>query len=51
MTHGFDDSGAQFDGDGNLTDWWTAEDKTNFEKATKAWLHNMINMNQQKMSM
>lgn len=36
MTHGFDDSGAQFDGDGNLKDWWTAEDKTNFEKATKS---------------
>jgi len=36
MTHGFDDSGAQFDGEGNLTDWWTAEDKTNFEKATKS---------------
>ena len=36
MTHGFDDSGAQFDGDGNLTDWWTAEDKSNFEKATKS---------------
>ncbi len=36
MTHGFDDSGAQFDGDGNLTDWWTAEDKANFEKATKS---------------
>lgn len=36
ITHGFDDSGAQFDGDGNLTDWWTPEDKTNFEKATNA---------------
>ena len=36
MTHGFDDSGAQFDGDGNLKDWWTAEDKSNFEKATKS---------------
>lgn len=36
MTHGFDDSGAQFDGDGNLKDWWTAEDKANFEKATKS---------------
>ena len=36
MTHGFDDSGAQFDADGNLTDWWTPEDKANFEKATKA---------------
>ncbi|MDR2234511.1 MAG: M13 family peptidase [Chryseobacterium sp.] len=36
ITHGFDDSGAQFDGDGNLVDWWMPEDKTNFEKATKA---------------
>lgn len=36
MTHGFDDSGAQFDADGNLIDWWTPEDKANFEKATKA---------------
>lgn len=36
ITHGFDDSGAQFDADGNLVDWWTAEDKVNFEKATKA---------------
>ncbi|MFW2136079.1 M13 family metallopeptidase [Chryseobacterium sp. TY4] len=36
MTHGFDDSGAQFDADGNLVDWWTPEDKANFEKATKS---------------
>lgn len=36
MTHGFDDSGAQFDADGNLVDWWTPEDKANFQKATKA---------------
>ena len=36
MTHGFDDSGAQFDADGNLVDWWTKEDKANFEKATKS---------------
>ena len=27
MTHGFDDQGRQFDGDGNLKDWWTAADK------------------------
>lgn len=31
MTHGFDDSGRQFDGDGNLKDWWTASDKKNFQ--------------------
>ena len=36
MTHGFDDSGAQFDAEGNLKDWWTPEDKANFEKATKS---------------
>ena len=36
MTHGFDDSGAEFDGDGNLQNWWTPEDKKNFENATKA---------------
>lgn len=36
MTHGFDDQGAQFDADGNLIDWWTPEDKVNFQKVTKA---------------
>lgn len=34
--HGFDDSGSQSDGDGNLRDWWTAEDKANFKKLTDA---------------
>jgi len=32
MTHGFDDQGRKSDGDGNLTDWWTEEDATEFEK-------------------
>ncbi len=31
ISHGFDDSGRQFDGDGNLRDWWTAEDGENFK--------------------
>ena len=31
MTHGFDDQGRQYDKDGNLKDWWTAEDAKNFE--------------------
>jgi predicted metalloendopeptidase len=31
MTHGFDDEGSQFDAQGNLKDWWTPEDKKNFE--------------------
>ena len=34
--HGFDDQGAQYDGDGMLNDWWTTDDKANFEKRTKA---------------
>ena len=35
MTHGFDDMGCQFDKDGNLNNWWTAEDKANFDARTK----------------
>lgn len=35
MTHGFDDQGCQFDKDGNLHNWWTNEDKTNFDARTK----------------
>lgn len=31
MTHGFDDSGRKFDKDGNLRDWWTAEDAAGFD--------------------
>ena len=34
--HGFDDQGSQYDGDGRLHDWWTAEDKANFEARTRA---------------
>jgi putative endopeptidase len=36
MSHGFDDSGSQYDKDGNLRNWWTAEDKAKFEAKTKA---------------
>ncbi len=35
MTHGFDDQGRQFDKDGNLTDWWTAEDEKRFKLAAQ----------------
>jgi putative endopeptidase len=31
ITHGFDDEGSKFDGHGNLRDWWTAEDRKNFD--------------------
>jgi predicted metalloendopeptidase len=31
ISHGFDDSGSQYDGDGNLRDWWTKEDREKFK--------------------
>ncbi|RDS84752.1 M13 family peptidase [Dyella monticola] len=33
-SHGFDDQGSQFDGDGNKADWWTAQDTTQFKART-----------------
>ena len=36
MSHGFDDSGSQYDKDGNLRNWWTDQDRTKFEAKTKA---------------
>ena len=35
MSHGFDDEGCQFDKDGNLANWWTAEDKAKYDERTK----------------
>jgi predicted metalloendopeptidase len=35
ISHGFDDQGSQYDGDGNLRDWWTAADHKNFAAKTK----------------
>ena len=32
ITHGFDDSGSQFDGKGNLREWWSKEDRKNFDE-------------------
>jgi putative endopeptidase len=36
ISHGFDDQGAQYDGDGNLRDWWTKEDHEKFDAKKKA---------------
>ncbi len=35
MSHGFDDQGSQFDKDGNQNNWWTEQDKKNYEARTK----------------
>jgi len=32
ITHGFDDQGSQFDAQGNLREWWTAQDRKNFDQ-------------------
>ena len=35
ISHGFDDSGSQYDKDGTLRNWWTAEDLTKFKERAK----------------
>jgi endothelin-converting enzyme/putative endopeptidase len=34
LTHGFDDQGSQFDGNGNLANWWTPDDRKKFDDMT-----------------
>jgi endothelin-converting enzyme/putative endopeptidase len=34
ISHGFDDQGSQFDSEGRLANWWTADDRTRFEQRT-----------------
>jgi len=34
--HGFDDQGSKYDGDGNLSDWWTDSDRVEFDKRSTA---------------
>jgi putative endopeptidase len=36
FTHGFDDQGSKFDGNGNLNQWWTPDDRAAFDKLTNA---------------
>jgi putative endopeptidase len=38
LTHGFDDQGRQFDGQGNLRNWWTKEDADEFEKRAECFI-------------
>jgi putative endopeptidase len=34
FSHGFDDQGSKFDGDGNMKNWWSEEDLSNFKERT-----------------
>jgi predicted metalloendopeptidase len=36
FTHGFDDQGSKYDAYGNLSDWWTEEDRAAFDKLAEA---------------
>jgi putative endopeptidase len=38
LTHGFDDEGRQFDAQGNLKDWWTAQDAKAFEERSQCFV-------------
>ena len=35
MTHGFDDQGRKFDKEGNLAEWWTADDAARFDERAR----------------
>lgn len=43
MTHGFDDQGAQFDGHGNLHNWWSTKDLAKFKAATECIVNQYSN--------
>src|SRR5690606_22117418 len=38
FTHGFDDQGSQFDAEGNLKNWWTDQDRQNFDTLAKKYI-------------
>ena len=44
ISHAFDDKGSQFDGDGNLNNWWTEEDREIFERKKSVLLINTHHM-------
>lgn len=48
ITHGFDDSGSQYDADGNLKMWWTPEDRQRFDERASCVLNQFNNYEIQK---
>lgn len=45
MTHGFDDQGRQYDANGNMNDWWTANDAKGFNKRADMYADFFSNIN------
>lgn len=45
MTHGFDDSGRQYDADGNMNDWWTPNDAKGFDERADMYADFFSNIN------
>ena len=45
MTHGFDDQGRKYDADGNMHDWWTADDAKGFEERANMYADFFSNIN------
>lgn len=43
FSHGFDDQGSKYDGDGNLRNWWSAEDLSNFSSRTNKLVNQFNN--------
>lgn len=43
ISHAFDDQGSKFDGDGNLNNWWTDEDRAAFQKLTQRLITQFAN--------
>ena len=44
MSHGFDDQGCQFDKTGNQRNWWTEQDKKNFDQRTQVLVNHFSNI-------
>jgi len=44
MSHGFDDQGCQFDKTGNQRNWWTEQDKKNFDQRTQVLVDHFSNI-------
>ncbi|XP_054931289.1 neprilysin-2-like [Dermacentor andersoni] len=51
MTHGFDDTGSQFDADGRLKQWWTDQTRTQFDQKAKCFIEQYGNITDEEANM